>query len=85
MDCNPPGSSVHGIFQTRILEYVVISFSRVFSRPRDRIHISCISPALAGGFFTTEPPGNPVRFALFNYSSCFKENPYRDIPYKVLP
>ena len=28
MDCNPPGSSVHGIFQARILEWVAISFSR---------------------------------------------------------
>ena len=48
MDCSPPGSSVHGILQARILEWVAISFSREFSRPRDRIWISCI----AGGFFT---------------------------------
>ena len=37
MDCSPPGSSVHGIFQARILERVAISFSRRSSRPRDRI------------------------------------------------
>ena len=36
-DCSPPGSSVHGIFQARILEWVAISFSRGFSRPRDQI------------------------------------------------
>ena len=35
MDCSPPGSSVHGIFQARILEWVAISFSRGSSPPRD--------------------------------------------------
>ena len=43
MDCSPPGSSVHGILQARILEWVVISFSRGSSWPRDRICIPCIS------------------------------------------
>ena len=42
MNCSPPGSSVHGIFQARILEWVAISFSRGSSRPRDRIWVSCI-------------------------------------------
>ena len=51
MDCSLPGSSVHGILQARILEWVAIS-SRGSSRPRDQTYISC----LAGGFFTTEPP-----------------------------
>ena len=36
MDCGPPGSSVHGIFQARILEWVAISFSRGSSQPRDQ-------------------------------------------------
>ena len=36
MDCSPPGSSVPGIFQARILEWVAIPLSRGFSRPRDR-------------------------------------------------
>ena len=35
MDCSLPGSSIHGIFQARILEWVAISFSRRSSRPRD--------------------------------------------------
>ena len=35
MDCSPPGSSVHGILQARILEWVAISLSRGSSRPRD--------------------------------------------------
>ena len=42
MDCSPPGSSVHGIFQARILEWVAISFSKGSSPPRDWNHISCI-------------------------------------------
>ena len=42
-DYNPPGSSVHGIFQARILERVAIPFSRGSSQPRDQTHVSCIS------------------------------------------
>ena len=42
MDCSPTGSSVHGIFQARILEQVAISYSRVFSRPRDQTCVSCV-------------------------------------------
>ena len=38
MDCSQPGSSVHGIFQARILEWVAISFSRESSQPGDRTH-----------------------------------------------
>ena len=48
MDCSPPGSSVHGISQGRIPEWVAISFSRGSPRPRDRTRTSC----LASGFFT---------------------------------
>ena len=54
MDLSLPGSSVHGIFLIRILEWVVISFSRGSSQPRDRTDVSCLSCA-AGGFYTTEP------------------------------
>ena len=43
MDCRLPGSSVHGILQARILEWVVISFSRGSSWPRDWTCVSCIS------------------------------------------
>ena len=43
MDCSPPGSSAHGIFQARILEWVAISFSMGFSRPRDWTHVSFVS------------------------------------------
>ena len=40
MDCSPPGSSVHGNLQARILEWVAISFSKGSSQPRDQTHIS---------------------------------------------
>ena len=48
----PPGSSVHRIFQARILEWVAMPSSRESSQPRDWTHISCAS-TLARGFFTT--------------------------------
>ena len=48
MDCSPPGSSVHGILQARLLEWVAISSSRGSSQPRDQTQASQI----AGGFFT---------------------------------
>ena len=48
MDCSLPGSSVHGISQARILEWVAISFSRGSSQTRDRTWVPCI----AGKFFT---------------------------------
>ena len=42
MDCSLPGSSVHGIFQARVLEWIAISFSSGSSRPRDRTQVSHI-------------------------------------------
>ena len=54
MDCSLPGSSVHGISQAKILDWVSISFSRGSSQPRDQTHVSCIT----GGFFITEPLGS---------------------------
>ena len=48
MDCSPPGSSLHGILQARILEWVAFSFSRGFSQPRDQTWVSRI----AARFFT---------------------------------
>ena len=43
MDCSPPGSSIHGIFQARVLEWVAISFSRGSSPPRDWTQVSHIA------------------------------------------
>ena len=52
MDYSSTGSSVHGILQARILEWVAVSFSRVSSRPRNITQVSCI----AGRFFTVGAP-----------------------------
>ena len=43
MDCSLPGSSVHGIFQAEILQWVAISYFWGSSQPRDRTHVSCVS------------------------------------------
>ena len=57
---HPPGSSVYGIFQARILEWVAISSSKFSSPPRNLTPVSCISwIAGRGGFFTTELQGKP--------------------------
>ena len=57
MECSLSGSSVHGVFPARILEWVAISSSRGYSWPRDQTRIACIS-YIAGRSFTTEPLGN---------------------------
>ena len=46
MDCSPPSSSVHGVLQARILEWVAIPFSRESSQSRDRTWVSCIAGEL---------------------------------------
>ena len=50
--CSPPGSSVHGIFQARILEWIAISFFRDIPDPGIEL-TSLMSPALASGFVIT--------------------------------
>ena len=60
MDCNPPGSSVHGIFQARILEWVAISF------PRDQTQVSCI-----GRFLTIVLPWKTLDSVYYQPKSPF--------------
>ena len=60
-DCSPPGSSVHGIFQARMLEWVAILFSRGSSQPRDLLDrgvepASLMSPA----FIPLHQTGSPI-------------------------
>ena len=57
---------VHGIFETGILEWIAISYSRGSFQPRNRTHVSCIS-CLTGRFFTTEPPGKPMCIYTYRY------------------
>ena len=57
VDCSPPGSSIHGILQARVLEWAAISFSRDLPDPG----IEPRSPALQADALTSEPPGKPNR------------------------
>ena len=67
MDCSPPGSSVHGILQARILEWVAMPFSKGSFWPRNQTLISYIScTGRQGGFFPTTKLGNP---GLYNLGS----------------
>ena len=59
-DCSPPGSSVCGILQVRILEWVAFPSSGGSSPPRDRTLVF-LSSALAGGFFTNSITSGQVR------------------------
>ena len=60
MECSPADSSVHGIFQAGVLEG--LPFPPPWDLPNAGIKpVSLTSPALAGGFFTTEPPEKPPR------------------------
>ena len=60
LDCSLPGSSVQGIFQARALEWVVTSFSRGSSRPRDRTWVSCIVGRCFTVWATREAPNASV-------------------------
>ena len=51
-ECIPPGSSLHGVFQARILEWVAISFSRGSSRLRNLLHWQAGSPLAPPGQWT---------------------------------
>ena len=59
MDCSSPGSSVHGILQARILEWIAIPISRGFSQPRDRTKVFSILKIL----YHPIHQGSPTQFA----------------------
>ena len=64
VDCSLPDSSVHGILQAKILEWVAISFSRGSSQPRDWTWVSCIAGRRFTLWATRElpaPPGKPIQ------------------------
>ena len=63
MDCSPPGSSVHGILQARILEWVAIPFSRVSFRPRDQTHVPCITSSFFTIWVIREAQFTPKKWA----------------------
>ena len=59
MDCSPPDFFIHEIFQTRILAWVAFSTPGDFPDPGIQAEFP-VSPALAGRFFTTAPPGKAI-------------------------
>ena len=69
MDCYPPGSSLHGILQARILEWIAIFFSRVSFRPRDQTRIFCSLPLSHWGspMFSKD---NNMLFCCQNSTKC---------------
>ena len=69
MDCSPPGSSVLGILQTRILECIAVPFSRRSSQPRDWTQVSCI----AGGFFTSWATREAMCICMYVYKCVYIE------------
>ena len=75
-----PGSSVHGISQSRILEWVAIFFSRESWSPKDSTCVSCI----AGGFFTIESPGTPSFQRLLQNIPLWAEAPGRQVYWQAL-
>ena len=74
MDYSPPGSSVHGILQARVLEWGAISCSRGFCWPRCWTHVSHVS-RVAGVFLTTVPPGKPQIYAFHKFYKPVKQQP----------
>ena len=74
MDFSPPGYSIHGISQARILEWVAISFSSESSQPRDQTQV----PHSVCGFFTAELPGKPNLVMLVVKNSPINAGDSRD-------
>ena len=71
MDCSPKGSSVYGILEARVLQWIAVPSYRGSSQPRDGTHISC-GCHTADEFFTTKPPGEAQ--AGDHYLKIFTEN-----------
>ena len=87
MDCSLPGSSVHGIFQARILEWVAISFSRGSSQPRDQTHDCCIGRRILCHWTTREAQervaSDKCRWLnYFTNREKFIKNSFQGIPWR---
>ena len=67
VDYSPPGPSVHGIIQGRLLVWIAISLPRGSSWPRDQTCISCSGSCGTGRFFIAEPLGKPLSIIHYNY------------------
>ena len=78
MACNLPGSSVSGILQARILEWVAICFSRGSSPPRDRTQVSCVAGRLFTIWATREGPSKLLANLLFTRTP--RSSPVSSLP-----
>ena len=67
MDCSLPGSSVHRIFQSRVLEWVAVSFSRASSWPRDWTWLSHIAGRYFDVWATREGIEKPISKYICNF------------------
>ena len=80
MDCSPPGYSVQGILQARILEWVAISFSRGSSQPRDGTQVSLHLLHWQTGSLPLAPPGKPIllltkiKLSILRYVNIYKKS-----------
>ena len=75
IDCSLPGSSIHRIFQARVLEWVAISFSRGSSRPKEQSRVCYIYLYWQAGSLPLGPPGKPkligwTRWNCLPFSTC---------------
>ena len=76
MNCSPPGSSVHGILQAKILEWVAIFFSRGSSWPRDQTYLSCVGRWILYYCITREALEEDRDISIFNdyrQGSCLSD------------
>ena len=79
MDCSPPGSSIYGILQARILEWVAISFSRGSSQLRNWTQASCVAGRFFTKWATREAPAkkllNHVQLFVTQWTIQFRNSP----------
>ena len=84
MDCSPPGSSAHGIFQARRLDWVAISFSRGSSQPRDQTRVSSIADSFLTNWATGEETDRVYTFQQKNSSSLNLTKQFPDLKLRQL-
>ena len=84
MNCSLPGSSGHGIFQARVLEWVAISFFRGSSWPRNQTQVSCIAGRRFSIWATRETPelGKEYVKAIYCHPACliYMQSTSREMP-----
>jgi len=74
MVCSLLGSSVHGISQARILEWIATSSSRGSSQPRDQSHVSCLAGRFLPLFICQNPARVPIKIFAFHSKEKAKQH-----------